>query len=148
MATATERDLLAREEAPLGWFGRGLRFQGWSMLAIAAIGLLAVMRIWVRSAYPEFGMRRAVGARHRHIAMLVLLEAIAVALGGLGLGLWFGPSLWSSLPDLVQGLTPWDPGAVAPYAIALVAVTLLGAAEPLWAASRTTPHALLGSTGE
>ncbi len=147
LAITSDAALFAAEQAPLDWFGRGLRWQGWSMLAIAAIGLLAVIRIWVRSAWPEFGMRRAVGARKGQITGIVVRQAIAVAIGGLGLGLWFGPALWSSLPDLVTGLSPWDAGALLPYASALITVTLLGAIEPAWAAARATPHALLGSTG-
>lgn len=147
-AVRSEAALLAAETAPLAWFGGGLRLQGWAMLCIAALGLLAVMRIWVRSAYPEFGMRRAIGARHRQITLLVLREALLVAIGGAGLGLWFGPALWGALPALLPGLAPWDAGALLPALIALILVTLLGAAQPAWTAARATPHALLGSAGE
>ncbi len=143
-----ESALFAAELAPLAWFGDALRYQGWAMLAIAATGLFALMRIWVRSSWPEFGLRRAVGARRRQLLSIILLRAAAVGLGGLALGLWFGPALWSALPDLITGLAPWDRDVLFPYAIVLLTVTLAGAAVPAWTAMRTTPHDLLGSTGE
>ncbi len=143
-----ESALFAADLAPLAWFGDALQYQGWAMLAIAATGLFALMRIWVRSSWPEFGVRRAVGARRWQLLWIILFRAGAVGLGGLALGLWFGPALWSALPELITGLAPWDRSAVLSYAIALLTVALAGAAGPAWSAIRTTPHGLLGSTGE
>lgn len=144
----TEGALVATELAPLTWFGNALRYQGWAMLLIAATGLFSLMRIWVRSAWPEFGLRRAVGARRWQVATIILMRAGSVGAGGLLLGLWFGPALWTTLPDLVTGLAPFDAAALLPSALVLLAVTVAGAAAPAWSAMRATPHDLLGSTGE
>ncbi len=148
VGTETEASLLAAERAPLQWFGNALRVQGWAMLLIAATGLFSLMRIWVRSTWPEFGLRRAVGARRWQLGTIILFRAAGVGAGGLLLGLWFGPALWGALPDLITGLAPFDGAAVLPYALMLLAVTVAGATEPAWSAMRATPHDLLGSTGE
>ncbi len=146
--TVTEASLVAAELAPLQWFGNVLRMQGWAMLLIAATGLFSLMRIWVRSTWPEFGLRRAVGARRWQLGTIILFRAAGVGAGGLLLGLWFGPALWGALPDLITGLAPLDGAALLPYALVLLAVTVAGATEPAWSAMRATPHDLLGSTGE
>jgi hypothetical protein len=143
-----EARLLAAELAPLDWFGRGLRYQGFAMLAIAAAGLFTLMRVWVRSAWLEFGLRRAVGAHRHQVLAIILLRAAMVGGGGLLLGLWFGPAVWSSLPDQITDLSAWDGGAMIPSATVLLVVTLAGAVEPARTALRATPHTLLSSTGE
>jgi putative ABC transport system permease protein len=144
----SEATLLAAELAPLTWFGNALRYQGWAMLLIAATGLFSLMRIWVRSAWPEFGLRRAVGARRWQLGTIILLRAGGVGIGGLLLGLWFGPALWGTLPDLITGLAPFDAAALLPTALVLLTVTIAGALAPAWSAMHATPHDLLGSTGE
>lgn len=148
VGTVTEATLVGAEVAPLRWFGGALRAQGWAMLLIAATGLFSLMRIWVRSTWPEFGLRRAVGARRWQLATIILLRAASVGAGGLFLGLWFGPAFWGTLPDLITGIAPFDGAALLAIALVLLAVTVAGAAEPAWSAMRATPHDLLGSTGE
>ena len=45
------------------------------MLALACGGTFALMRLWVLSLLTELGLRRAVGARRRHLSGFVLLRA-------------------------------------------------------------------------
>lgn len=127
----------------LAWFGRWFGFEGWAMAAVAAIGTLVLMRIWVLSLYPELGLRRAAGATRGALLGLVLRQALVVGVAGLAIALWFGPALWDSLPDTIRGLGSWDLRLVAPTAAVMVGIALAGALWPAWQATRMTPAQLI-----
>ena len=138
--------LVAGQAAPLSWFAAQFGLQGWAMLAIAALGSLAVTRLWVSSLLGELGVRRAIGARRRRTVGYVLLRAVAVCSAGIGGGIWFGHAIWSVLADLVPGLDPWDAGLVVRFAAVLLLSTVLGALPPAWRAARATPGSLLSAS--
>ena len=141
----SEARLLAADRAPVAWFGMMLELEGWAALIVAALATAVQLRLWVRSSEPELGLRRAVGARGRHVVALVLLRAGAVAVGGIAVGLWLGPVAWKALGTVVTGLPGWDSGLVPRYAYMLVVVTLMAALVPGWRASRLPPAHLLES---
>jgi hypothetical protein len=147
-APVSEAALIADEAAPLAWFGRWFGVEGWAMLVVAAAGTFVLMRLWVLSLLPELGLRRAVGARRRHLLGFVLSRAAFTAIGGIGLGLWFGPSLWDTLTDVVTGLPSWDARVVTRFALLLIATTLAGALLPALRAALAAPSRLIGSAGE
>ena len=143
-----EHAVIAREAGPLAWFGRWFSLLGWAMLLITAASTFVLMRLWVRSLRTELGLRRAVGARRRHLVMYVLTRAGLTALAGVAAALWFGPALWDTLPEMVAGLRDWSLALVGPLALILLAIALAGALLPAFAASRETPTSLIGSAGE
>ena len=138
--------LVGGQTAPLRWFAAQFGLQGWAMLAIAALGSLAVSRLWVTSLLGELGVRRALGARRRQIVAYVLLRAAAVSAAGIAGGVWFGEAIWSVLADLVPGLDPWDGLLVLRFGLVLLLSTLLGALQPALRASRATPASLLSAS--
>jgi hypothetical protein len=148
ISSVSEADLLRAETAPLGWFARWFQVEGWGMLLIAAAGTFVLIRLWVISLLPELGMRRAVGARRRHLFWLILSRAAGVGIAGTALGVYVGPVLWESLTKIVAGLPPWDAGLVARFALLLIATAMAGALIPAWRASRMTAAALIGSAGD
>jgi putative ABC transport system permease protein len=137
------RALVGGQMAPLRWFGAQLGLQGWAMLAMAALGSLAVTRLWITSLLGELGVRRALGARRRQVVAYVLLRAGAVGAAGIAGGIWFGGAIWSVLPDRVPGLSPWDAGLVVRFGMVLLGSTLLSALPPALRAARATPSSLL-----
>jgi putative ABC transport system permease protein len=139
---ASEADLLAAEAAPLRWFAALSGVEGWALLAIATIGTFAMMWLWVTSLAGELGIRRAVGARRRHVLGYVLSRAALVAAGGVAFGTWLGMIAWDALGSVVAGLPPWDPAAVARYGALLAVAALAGATLPAWRAARASPAAL------
>jgi hypothetical protein len=147
-APQSEEQLVAREAGPVAWFGRGFALLGWAMLLITSASTFVLMRLWVRSLHPELGLRRAVGARWRHLFRYVLLRASLTACAGVAIALWFGPALWDTLPEMVPGLQGWSLALVGPLALILLGIALAGAVVPAIAASRETPNGLIGSTGE
>ncbi len=146
VAPTTMERILAREAAPVRWFGRWIALEGWVTLLIAAVGMFAVMRIWVRSLYPELGLRRASGSTRRRVLLLVLRQSAQVATVGLVAGWWFGIAVWNVLPTILRGAAPWDTVIVAWSALPLVAATLVGALWPGLGAMRKAPAVLLGAT--
>jgi hypothetical protein len=146
LAATPVRALVAGQAAPLRWFAAQFGLQGWAMLAIAALGSMAVTRLWVASLLGELGVRRALGARRRRIVAYVLLRAAAIAVAGIAGGIWFGQAIWSVLADLVPGLEPWDGGLVVRFGLVLLLSTLLGALAPALRASRASPASLLSAS--
>lgn len=147
-ATRTsESALLAAEGAPLAWFGDWFGITGWAMLLIAAVGTFVLMRLWVVSLRHELGIRRAVGARRHHLVGFILIRAAATGFAGVGVGLWFGPALWDTLPEIIPALSVWDGSVMLPLAGLLVAVATLGALLPAWQAAYADPAALIAADG-
>ena len=140
----SEARLIAEEALPLRWFARWIGFEGWVMLGLACGGTFILMRLWVLSLLNELGLRRAVGARRWRLLAFVLGRAGAVGLGGVAIGLWFGPAIWAAVGSVIAGLPVWDAPTVARFAVLLVGVAMAGALQPAVRAIRATPAALLG----
>ena len=137
--------LREREAAPVAWFARWIAAEGWAMLLIACVGMMAVMRIWVRSLLPELGLRWSVGATRASLLLLVVRQAAAVVAAGVVAGCWFGWSVWNVLPTILRGAATWDTGAIAVSAAPLALATFAGAMLPAVRALRATPAQLMSS---
>jgi putative ABC transport system permease protein len=120
---------------------------GWiiSLLAliVGGIGVTNTMAMSVFERVREIGILRAVGWRAWRIGMLIVGEALGIALVALGVGLGLGVlaahvfsdhTSTSALvhPDFTAGVFAWG------LAFAL-GVALIGAAYPTWRAIRLTP---------
>lgn len=137
--------IVARDAAPLGWFGRWFALEGAVTLLITLVGTFAAMALWVKSLEPELALRRAVGATRLRIAALVLRQAAAIGLRGIAIGLiFFAPMFWAPLGSVMPGIEPWDPALIARVAALLVLTAAAGAALPTWHAVRQAPVAMLG----
>jgi putative ABC transport system permease protein len=139
--------LHAREVAPVAWFARWIAVEGWATMLIACVGMMAVMRIWVRSLLPELGLRRALGATKASVLLLVLRQAVGVVAVGVAAGCWFGWSVWNVLPTILRGAATWDTSSLAMAALPLALSTLVGAILPAVSALRDAPGHLIASAG-
>jgi putative ABC transport system permease protein len=137
--------LHAREAAPVAWFARWIGIEGWATMLIACVGMMAVMRIWVRSLLPELGLRRALGATKASVLLLVLRQAVGVVAVGVAAGCWFGWSVWNVLPTMLRGAATWDTRALAVAAAPLALSALVGAILPALRALREAPVHLITS---
>jgi putative ABC transport system permease protein len=129
-----------------------LLFIGSLTLAIGGIGLMNILLVSVNERTREIGLRRALGARRRHIAWQFLSEALAITVAGgvLGVGLsylivWIVPPLPmlgalfnddSGKGDLVLGIKP---ATVAVSALVLVFVGVCSGLAPALRAARLDP---------
>lgn len=111
--------LLRRQVAAA--LGRLFVAVGWVGLAIGVVAIAGLTTFCVLQRTPEFALRRAVGARRRHIAAQVLAESVIIGLvGGLA-----GASLGLAAVVLIAKAMGWTP-VVAPQA--LWPAPLMGAA--------------------
>jgi ABC-type antimicrobial peptide transport system permease subunit len=131
--------------APVSWFARWFRLQGFAALVLATAGVLGLMRLWVEALRPELAIRRAVGARRLTIAAFVLARASFTGIRGVAVAvLFFGPFLWGELARLDPGTPTLPIPLVARYGALLAAAAILGALAPAVVASRRPPAADLG----
>ena len=102
-------------------------------LLVGGVGIANIMVISVLERRGEIGLRRALGARARHVALQFLLESAALALVGGIAGVALG-TLATAVAARVSG-NPFSMPANAPLA-GLAAALLVGAVAGLYPATR------------
>ena len=102
-------------------------------LALAAIGLLALVSYSVASRRREFGVRLALGATGGMLQRMVLAEATTLVGAGIGIGLVIALAASNALRALLFNVSPTD---VASYAGSTLLLVLVGIAASWWPARR------------
>jgi putative ABC transport system permease protein len=113
----------------------------WLGLAVGALGVAGLTLFCVLQRTPEFALRRALGARRRHISTHVLAEgALLGLLGGLA-----GASLGLAVVVLVSAANHWTPviapATLWPTPLACAAVTIIAGAVPAITTAAIRPAA-------
>jgi len=108
-------------------------------LAVAAIGIFAVLAFIVRQRAREFGIRRALGARSSDVLGLVLRQAASMTVAGIAIGLIASALLTRFLAALLFGVRPIDPMTFGATAAILASAALVACATPAWRATRVDP---------
>ena len=124
---------------------------GWiiSLLAliVGGIGVTNTMAMSVLERVREIGILRAVGWRTWRVGVLVVGEALGIALLALGVGLGLGvlaAEVFSDHTSESALVRPAFNGGVFAWGLAFaLGVALIGAAYPTWRAVRLTPIAAL-----
>src|SRR5450759_681780 len=108
-------------------------------LVVGAIVIANIMLVSVIERTKEIGLRLAVGARKRDVLWQFLLEAALLALGGGGLGVFFGwlialcVDAFTPLPTLVT------PGLIVSGLVLATLTGIIAGVFPAIKASRLTP---------
>jgi putative ABC transport system permease protein len=127
-----ETDYLSTQARAVRWFGASLGVTAILVFAMALVGVFFTMTVWAESMAWELALRRALGARKRRIAGLVVVRTAGVATGGGALGLFlYGVILSGALSGTVAHLPLADFGlligaASVPAVLALVAGIIPG----------------------
>ena len=120
---------------------------GFLALAIAVVGVFAVVSYVVAQRAREMGVRLALGATPRALTSLVVRDSARLVgmgiLAGAGLALAAGPLIASQLFQT----SPREPLSLALAALVLGAVTIVASLWPAWRAGRVNPVRILGADG-
>ncbi|MFW5950701.1 MAG: ABC transporter permease [Gemmatimonadota bacterium] len=102
-------------------------------LLVGGIGIMNIMLVSVTERTREIGIRKALGARRRHILLQFLIESVVLCVAGGILGTLFG---WGGA-TLLRNTAGWET-AVAPEAVVLAFgfAALVGIFFGLWPARR------------
>jgi putative ABC transport system permease protein len=118
-----QRVLLSAELAAQTSFQRLITGLGVLALIVGGVGILSIMLLSVRERRREIGLRIAVGARRRDIALQFLTEALVLAAAGGAAGLVLG----YAVAALVSSATRWDARvSELPLVAAVGSVFILG----------------------
>jgi putative ABC transport system permease protein len=146
VAVSRPSDVLEAQAAAEGAFTSLLLGLGAVALLVGGIGIANVMIISVLERRSEVGLRRALGARRRHIAVQFLGESFVLGICGGVAGVLLGIGATGAYAAY-EGLTLLVPPAA--IAAGLAAACLLGALAglyPAMRASRLTPTEALATT--
>jgi putative ABC transport system permease protein len=108
-------------------------------LLVGGIGIMNIMLATVTERTREIGVRRALGAKRRDIAMQFLVETVTLSCGGgiigvaVGIGFTFALTELFTVPTLVKA---WAP--IVAFGVS-VAVGVLSGVYPSWRAARLDP---------
>ena len=108
-------------------------------LVLTAAGLYGVMAYLVTQRTREIGVRMALGASPRQILRLVLGQAGAMALVGIGAGIVGALALTRSMTSLLFGVSTADPAVYVVVSLLLAVVALVAVAVPASRATRVDP---------
>jgi len=106
---------------------------------LAAIGLYGVLSYSVEARTKEIGIRTALGAHHRQVLAMVLVDALKLTFIGWGAGVIGAFGLTRLLSSLLFGVEPTDPSTFLVISLLLVAVALTASYLPARRAARIDP---------
>jgi len=113
--------------------------------ALAAMGLYAVVSLFVGQSRREIGIRMALGAQARDVLVLVLSRSLRFAGVGMAVGLAATLALSRVVASLLYSVQPTDPGVLAGISIVLAAAALAASYVPARRATRVDPARALRS---
>jgi putative ABC transport system permease protein len=108
-------------------------------LALAAVGILAVMAYSVSQRTRELGLRMALGATRAQVLSLVLGDGLKLTLAGVGLGIAGSFVVTGYLSSLLFGVLPHDPITLAGVGIGLIVISLSACYVPARRATLIDP---------
>ena len=114
-------------------------------LAVAAIGLYGVVGYTVAQRQHELAMRRALGARGRHLTGLVMAQGLGAAAVGVGTGLAVAAATAPQLAPLLYGISPRDPLVLGTVGAVMLLVAVVACIAPARRAVRVDPNRVLRS---
>ncbi len=108
-------------------------------LVLAAVGIYGVISYTVSQRSRELGIRIALGASGANVMAHVLRPGIALAAGGVAIGIVASLAVTRLIASLLFGVTPADPLTFAGVSAVLLGVAVLACVIPARRASRADP---------
>lgn len=114
-----------------------------SAVLLVSLGLYGTIGYLVRARQREIGLRLAVGALPRQVAMRFLLQGLRVAAIGCAAGLLLGVGMGRWLAGMLYGVSPLDPVTYGSVLVLILAVAALASLVPSIRAARVEPTQVL-----
>jgi predicted permease len=108
-------------------------------LLLAAVGLYGVLTFLITQQTREIGVRMAIGARPRDIAVDVQKNALIWTMLGIAAGISGSLALARTIRGLLFEISPYDPRSFLVAAVLLIIVAALAALAPAWRSARVDP---------
>jgi len=108
-------------------------------LLLACVGIYGVVSYFVAQRTQEIGVRMALGATRREIALLFVRRALAPAAVGLGAGMCLSLGLTQLMRSQLYGVRPNDPAVYAASIAALLIPVVIATLRPALAAASVNP---------
>jgi putative ABC transport system permease protein len=108
-------------------------------LLLGAIGLYGVMAYLVSLRTRELGVRIALGAQPRDVAMMMTGQGLVLTAGGVGLGLVLFALVARFIRSFLFGVAPGDPLTLAAASLTLVVIAALASWIPARRAALVDP---------
>jgi len=108
-------------------------------LTLAAVGIYGVISFSVTRRTREIGVRMTLGARARDVIMMVVGQALLLAVVGVAIGLGAAFVLTRLMGSLLFGVSATDPLVLAGVSVLLVAVAVLASYLPARRAAGVDP---------
>jgi putative ABC transport system permease protein len=142
-AVRTTADLVAGSTAPFRFRSQLLGGFAAVALGLAMVGLYGVLAYAVAGRAREIGVRVALGARPADVLRDVVGRGMALALGGVALGLAAALAIGPLLAGMLHGVRPADPPTLAAMAAVLLVTAAAAALLPGRRAARVDPAVVL-----
>ncbi len=108
-------------------------------LVLAAVGIYGVMAYLVNQRTREIGIRMALGARPSAVLRMVVSHALALAVGGVGLGALAALLTTRALAGILFRVSATDPGTFVTISALLLVTAVLAACTPARRAAHVDP---------
>ncbi len=105
-------------------------------MALAAVGIYGLINYWVRVREDEIAIRMALGAPRPAILRWAGWQALRLSLIGAAIGMLSGWAVSRWLENLVFGIPARDFTTLAAAALAVIGLTMVAAALPIWRATQ------------
>jgi putative ABC transport system permease protein len=129
------RDRIAQER----FFARASIFFAAIGLALASIGLFALLSYNVSRRTREIGIRMALGANRGEVARMIVSQSLGLVAAGLAVGIPGAVVAGRSIAGSLYGLSPSDPPTILLSAVTMVVVCIVAATIPVRRATRVDP---------
>jgi putative ABC transport system permease protein len=132
-------DVLAQVMWPMRIFGGLFVVFGIVALALASIGLYAVLAFSVSRREREMGIRMALGAAAADVVRLVFRDGAVQLVSGVSIGLVLGIGAANLARAALFGVEPTDPATIAVVIATLAATGFAACVVPAWRATKSDP---------
>jgi putative ABC transport system permease protein len=137
----SQKEILSSINSILGVLSIGLAAIAGISLFVGGIGIMNIMLVSVTERTREIGLRKALGATSKDIALQFITESVALSVTGGGIGLLLAWLATQAVQSLIRAEVPWW-AALLGFGFSLVVGVIFGTYPAVSAAKKDPIEAL------